>query len=86
MSSAPRLAPSSLNWTPATPTLSEAEAEIVIVPETVEPLAGEVMEIDGASVSDGAPYSKAPKSGAEPEIVWFMPFIIWPILIAGLPA
>ena len=51
MSSAPRLAPSSLNWTPATPTLSEAVAETVIVAETVEPLAGLVIETAGGVVS-----------------------------------
>ena len=51
MSSVPRFAPSSLNWTPDTPTLSEAEAEIVIVFETVCPDVGEVMETVGAVVS-----------------------------------
>src|SRR5437870_10541784 len=41
VSSAPRLTPSSLNCTPATPTLSEAEAETVTAaPETVAPLPG----------------------------------------------
>src|SRR5207245_4055284 len=52
--SAPRLAPSSLNWTPTTPTLSEAVAETVTVPETVEPAAGAVMETVGTVVSGGA--------------------------------
>src|SRR5262249_19210657 len=64
VSSAPRLAPSSLNCTPATATLSEALAETVIVPDTVAPLAGAVRETVGAVVSavavptasfDGAP-------------------------------
>src|SRR5437867_2500974 len=49
--SAPKLAPSSLNWTPTTPTLSEAVAEIVVVADTVEPPAGPVIETAGAVVS-----------------------------------
>src|SRR5439155_5912905 len=53
VSSAPRLAPSSLSWTPATPTLSEAVAETVIVPETDEAEVGAVIETVGASVSEG---------------------------------
>src|SRR5436309_14563698 len=57
VSSAPRLAPSSLNCTPTTPTLSEAEAETVTVaPETVAPAAGAVIETVGGVVSgDDAP-------------------------------
>src|SRR5213594_2095020 len=51
--SAPRLAPSSLNWTPTTPTLSVALAETVSVPDTVAPLAGAVIETVGGVVSDG---------------------------------
>src|SRR6267143_1391487 len=51
VSSAPRAAPSSWNWTPATPTLSEALAETVIVPETAPGL-GEVMPTVGEVVSD----------------------------------
>src|SRR5439155_327802 len=51
VSSAPTLAPSTLNWTPATPTLSAALADTVIVPETVAPFAGEVMLTVGAVVS-----------------------------------
>ena len=44
--------PSSLNCTPATPTLSEAVAETVTaVPETVAPLAGVVRETVGGVVS-----------------------------------
>src|SRR5207249_366460 len=46
VSSAPRLAPSNLNCTPATPTLSELEAESVTAPETVQPLAGGVPELE----------------------------------------
>src|SRR5206468_1123308 len=51
--SAPRLAPSSLNCTPATPTLSVALAETVTVPVTVAPLDGAVRETVGGVVSGG---------------------------------
>src|SRR5438876_1092487 len=51
VASAPRFAPSSWNWTPTTPTLSDALAETVIVPETVEPDVGLVMESVGGVVS-----------------------------------
>src|SRR2546428_12374863 len=51
MSSAPRLTPSSLNWTPTTPTLSVAFADTVIVPETVAPADGAVMETIGGGGS-----------------------------------
>src|SRR6266850_882671 len=51
VTSAPRLAPLSLNWTPATPTLSDAVATTVTVPDTVAPLAGDVMATDGGVVS-----------------------------------
>ena len=47
VSSAPTLTPSSLNWTPATPTLSEALAATTTVPETVAPGAGPVIATDG---------------------------------------
>src|SRR5215831_9829426 len=53
VTSAPRFAPSSRNWTPATPMLSEALAETVIVPVTEEPLNGLVIETVGGVVSDG---------------------------------
>src|SRR5206468_8416310 len=50
-SSAPRLAPSSLNWTPATPTLSDAVAETVtVLPDTVAPFAGAEIETVGGVV------------------------------------
>ena len=49
--SAPRLIPSSLYCTPTTPTLSEAVAEMVIVPETVADAAGEAIDTAGAVVS-----------------------------------
>src|SRR5438034_7876440 len=52
VSSAPRFAPSTLNCTPATPTLSDAVAETVTaVPDTVAPLAGAVIAAVGAVVS-----------------------------------
>src|SRR5436190_2007738 len=41
-SSTPRLAPSSRNCTPTTPTLSEALAVTLVVPPTVAPETGEV--------------------------------------------
>ena len=50
VSSVPRLTPSSLNWTPATPMLSEAVAETVIVPDTVVPVAGQVIATVGRVV------------------------------------
>src|SRR5436309_3287960 len=51
VSSVPRFAPSSRNWTPATPTLSAAVAVIVVVPETVAPFAGAVTLTVGGVVS-----------------------------------
>src|SRR4051794_16578295 len=54
VSSRPRLAPSSLNCTPATPTLSDAFAETATAaPETVEPAAGAVSETVGGVGSGG---------------------------------
>src|SRR3989442_153399 len=51
VTSAPRLAPSSFNCTPTTPTLSVALADTVIVPATVAPGAGEEMEMVGGVLS-----------------------------------
>ena len=53
MTSGARLAPSSLNCTPTTPTLSVALADTVTVPATV-PAAGAVMETAGGVPGDGA--------------------------------
>src|SRR6267142_4723 len=53
VSSAPKLLPSILNCTPATPTLSEASACTVSVPDTVWPLPGKVMLAVGGVVSAG---------------------------------
>ena len=52
--SGPKGAPSRKNWTPATPLpLSLASALTVIVPDTVEPSAGDVMVTVGAVRSGG---------------------------------
>ena len=52
VSSVPRFAPSSLNWTPTTPMLSLAVAESVVVePETVAPEVGAVSATVGEVVS-----------------------------------
>ena len=52
VSSAPRFAPSSLNWTPTTPTLSDAVADTArVVPDTVAPPAGAVTDTVGGVVS-----------------------------------
>ena len=53
VSSGPILTPSRANWTPATATLSEAVAETVTVPETVESFDGDVRETVGGVVSEG---------------------------------
>src|SRR6185295_1814733 len=52
VSSAPRFAPSTLNWTPTTPTLSAAVAETeTALPETVAPAVGAVTDTVGDTVS-----------------------------------
>src|SRR5204863_371698 len=51
VSSVPSSPPSSRNWTPATPTLSEAVAVTVSVPLTVAPVAGAVTLTAGVVVS-----------------------------------
>ena len=56
MSSLLTAEPSTKNWTPATPTLSEAEALTVVVPETVAPEAGDVMLTVGGVVSGGGAF------------------------------
>src|SRR4051812_22494678 len=53
LTSEPRLLPSTLNWTPATPTLSDALAETVTPePATVAPSAGAVRETVGGIWSE----------------------------------
>src|SRR5205809_7047992 len=64
--SAPRLAPSSRNCTPATPTLSEALAVTVTVPDTVWPLLGEVMLTVGGVVSGGGGAVTVPGTPVRP--------------------
>src|SRR5918992_2427846 len=51
VSSTPRGFPPTKNWTPLTPTLSEAVAPTVRAPLTVSPAAGNVMVTVGAVVS-----------------------------------
>ena len=51
VSSAPTLAPSTLNCTPTTPTASAAVAVTVTEPDTVAPAAGAVTETVGAVTS-----------------------------------
>ena len=51
VSSAPAGDPFTKNWTPATPTLSEALADSVTVPETVAPFDGAVTDTVGGVVS-----------------------------------
>ena len=53
VSSPPSATPSSLNCTPTTPTLSLALAWTVTVPQTVAPLAGDVIDTMGEVVSGG---------------------------------
>ena len=55
VSSAPSAVPSTLNCTPVTPTLSEALALTVTVPDTVAPAAGAVRLTVGALVSPARP-------------------------------
>ena len=49
--SGPRLTPFTLNCTPAIATLSNAEAETVVIPETVAPADGALMDTIGDVVS-----------------------------------
>src|SRR5207247_2662849 len=65
VSSPPRLAPSSLNCTPATPTLSEAFALTVTVVDIVWPFAGELMLTVGGVVSGGGALATVTVTGAE---------------------
>src|SRR5262249_57145350 len=59
-SSAPRAAPSSRNCTPVTPTLSEALAATVTVPDTVAPFDGAVRLTAGGVVSRRGPLQPVP--------------------------
>ncbi len=60
VSSAPRAAPSSLNWTAATAALSVAFAVTVTLPATVAPFAGAVIAVLGGVVSGGGAPSGGP--------------------------
>src|SRR2546422_965629 len=61
VSSAPAFTPSNWNCTPTTPTLSEALAVTLIVPETVAPETGEVM----LTVGDVVSFDTVTVTGAE---------------------
>jgi hypothetical protein len=65
VSSAPKLMPSILNCTPTTPTLSEALAVKLVVPETVAPAAGDVTLTVGGVVSGGGALDTVTVTGAE---------------------
>ena len=69
MSSLPTAEPSTKNWTPATPTLSDAEALTVVVPETVAPEAGDVMLTVGGVVSGGGAFDTVTVTAVE--VFWF---------------
>jgi hypothetical protein len=68
VSAAPRFEPSSVNWTLATPTLSEAVAFTFTGPDTVAPFAGADTDTAGGVVSDGPVRLKT--------IAWVMPRIV----------
>ena len=51
MTGEPRLLPSNVNWTLAMPTLSEALAEMVVLPDRLAPPAGAEIETVGVCVS-----------------------------------
>jgi hypothetical protein len=65
VTSGPRLAPSSLNWTAAIPALLVAEAEMTIAaPETMEPLLGAVTLISVTGTDGGVTFGGGVTSGA----------------------
>src|SRR5260221_13676528 len=49
----PTLFRSSRNWTPATPTLSDAVALTIVVPDSLAPFAGELIFTAGGGLSGG---------------------------------
>src|SRR5262249_23963612 len=65
VSSAARSIPSPKNCTPTTPTLSDAFADTITVPDTVAPFAGAVMLTEGGVVSGGGPLFTATVIAAE---------------------
>src|SRR6266513_403930 len=66
VASAPRLTLSILNCTPTTPTLSEALAVKLVVPETVAPETGDVMLTAGGVVSGGGGAGTVPGNPVRP--------------------
>ena len=75
VSSAPRLAPSRRNCTPATPTLSDALAVTFTEPDTVAPAAGAVRATVGGVLS-GAGGLATEKLARVSEVVAF-PAVSW---------
>jgi 5,10-methenyltetrahydromethanopterin hydrogenase len=69
VSGGPASTPSRRNWTLVTPTLSEALALTVIVPDTVAPFAGEVMLAEGAVVSGGGAFETVTPIVAEVRVL-----------------
>ena len=65
VSSAPKLTLSILNCTPTTPTLSEALALKLVVPETLAPETGDVMLTVGGVVSAEDPLATVTVTGSE---------------------
>src|SRR5918996_428498 len=82
VSSAPRLEPSSRNWIPAMPTLSEALAVTVTVFETVEPGEGDVMVTVGGDVSFETVTVTAPEEVTLPAASRARPVSVWAPLLA----
>ena len=80
MSTAPISLPSTLNWTPATATLSDASAVIVIVPETFAPSAGAVRETVGAVVSAAV---ENETEASVPAILLWLEFAKYPVIVCG---
>ena len=85
VSSAERLAPSSLNWTPATPTLSEAVAETVtVLPLSEAPEVGAERETVGAIVSGDGPLltvATAEATAVEPSAAMAFTIKVWLALL-----
>src|SRR5438445_9156151 len=82
--SVPRLTPSSLNWTPTTPTSSVAVAETVTMPATLVPAAGAVMATVGGVVSGSRPVSRCPgtltrKASRRPRPILPVQVKYWPV-------
>ena len=85
VSSVAKLAPSSLNWTPTTPTSSDADADTVTeVPDKMAAAAGTVIEIAGGVLSavgggdegaeDGEVLGTIPQIGTVSNPLWLTVF------------